>query len=298
MASIKAIIANHRVKLEAAGFLGRTAPVKSFPQTPAMQPPPTNGQGSLLDHSKIVQPSPILILFDVTLPKIEHILREVGETQAEYIVSRLCEYGKAMIEEYGIDGSREHLGELFRDLSNQELKLREENGVDEIIELYKDIRYLRLSLRDKIHRLTIHGNGMISLEMSLSTNDSDLIYLQKVKNLLGLYLGGYIDAPSQITDAGLAYLAKLVSLQFLRLENAPITDAGLVHLRNLVNLRELALQGTEVSDDGSEHLRRLVNLERLYLARTKVTLQSCDGFKNLKREIPGLIIEMDGWNIA
>jgi hypothetical protein len=51
-----------------------------------------------------------------------------------------------------------------------------------------------------------------------------------------------------VTDAGLAHLARLTSLQELNLESTQVTDAGLAHLAGLTSLQELDL--SEHASDG------------------------------------------------
>jgi hypothetical protein len=53
---------------------------------------------------------------------------------------------------------------------------------------------------------------------------------------------------TKITDAGLAKLAKIGTLEALRLKNTAITDEGFrEHLLPLAGLRELDLRGTKVT---------------------------------------------------
>lgn len=59
-----------------------------------------------------------------------------------------------------------------------------------------------------------------------------------------------------ITDAGLANVRGLPSLERLSLENTiGITDAALSHLKCMTNLRQLNLDGTKVTADGIRALR-------------------------------------------
>ena len=90
----------------------------------------------------------------------------------------------------------------------------------------------------------------------------------------------------QLTDAGLASIAKLKNIAVLNLRDTKIKGAGLVHLKGLAQLRRLHLERTEVGDEGMEHLSGLVNLEYLNLYGTKVTDKSLPhlaGLKSLER---------------
>lgn len=60
---------------------------------------------------------------------------------------------------------------------------------------------------------------------------------------------------AQITDAGLAHLKALTSLETLRLDNTQITDEGLEHLKGLTSLKYLNLQGTKVTPAGITELK-------------------------------------------
>jgi hypothetical protein len=68
------------------------------------------------------------------------------------------------------------------------------------------------------------------------------------------------------TDATLALLAKVSTLEQLDLHHCSITDEGLAHLAGLTNLRELNLSDCEFTDAGLSLLSGLVNLESLNLA--------------------------------
>ena len=68
------------------------------------------------------------------------------------------------------------------------------------------------------------------------------------------------------TDATLAVLAKLPSLERLDVHRCPITDEGLAHLAGLTALKELNLSDCEFTDAGLSALSGLTNLEQLNLA--------------------------------
>ena len=61
---------------------------------------------------------------------------------------------------------------------------------------------------------------------------------------------------AQITDAGMAHLKGLISLETLRLERTQVGDEGLAHLQGLTRLRSLDLWGCDkVTDVGFRALK-------------------------------------------
>ncbi len=84
-----------------------------------------------------------------------------------------------------------------------------------------------------------------------SITDAGMAYVARIETLREL------DLPSAITNTGLAQLSNLTKLQELDLSYTKITDAGLTHLKNMAELGTLYLTQTEVSDSGLEHLTRL-----------------------------------------
>jgi|GEM_PF-1584377 len=107
-------------------------------------------------------------------------------------------------------------------------------------------------------------------------------YLPGLAHLKKLHLG----TAEKVTDAGLAHLAKIRSLEELNIGGSNITDAGVVHLAQLTGLKTLWLQNSEVTDAGLATLRSLKLLEELLLNRTKVTgagLAHLKGFPSLNR---------------
>ena len=76
---------------------------------------------------------------------------------------------------------------------------------------------------------------------------------------------------SQVTDAGLANLERLVQVERLTLFDTPVTDAGLDHLKGLTRLKTLELARTEITGAGLDHLKGLSHLELLRLRGSKIT---------------------------
>src|SRR5262249_61491710 len=67
-----------------------------------------------------------------------------------------------------------------------------------------------------------------------------------------LDLGG-----TQVTDAGLAEVARLTDLQSLNISNTKVTDKGLKHLAGLKKLQELYLYTDQVTEEGLAQLAGL-----------------------------------------
>ncbi len=99
---------------------------------------------------------------------------------------------------------------------------------------------------------------------------------------------GVVLASTWVTDADLALLGTLSSVEEIDLSQTKITDIGLEHLKGLTNVRELSLRYAEyVTDSGVAHIKHWEDLERLSLHGTKVTsrvfghLASLTSLKNL-----------------
>ena len=86
-----------------------------------------------------------------------------------------------------------------------------------------------------------------------------------------------------LTDDGLADVAKLGNVVELNLRDTKITSAGLVHLKGLAKLTRLHLERTNVGDEGIANLTKLTTLEYLNLYGTKITDKSLDHLAGLKK---------------
>ena len=111
--------------------------------------------------------------------------------------------------------------------------------------------------------------------------DQDLAGLANCRKLKRLQIGDQ----SRISNAGLARLSDLTSMEVLLLSGDGITDEGLVHLANMKRLFSLNLRG-HITDSGLRHLEGLHSL-------TGVTLYTQDSFTSegldrLQRHLPGL----------
>ena len=312
MTFIRQIITRHRTQLEGAGLLHRPGVAKLSPGVAAMRPSPRKAKAALRERPPVsIQPSPFQTLFEISLPAIESTLIDLGEERAEEIVGRLVDHGRQMIDEHGQEGATEHLNTLFGDLSNHQNNLREESGLDRLITTYQKLHfeesaedYLRLKLGDKIEKMEVNAQGMISLKITsdarlarlfgnrFATPDSetttgrilghirskkkdlwdgphltdlDLFYISKARNkLISLDCG----ACHHITDEGLAHLKALANLQNLELPDCEeITDAGLAHIGTMYSLLSLDLsEGGLITDEGLVHLSSLPSLQTLSLS--------------------------------
>jgi len=102
-----------------------------------------------------------------------------------------------------------------------------------------------------LQRLNVRGN-MIS--------DSCLPTLSKLHYLKHLN----IDHCDGISDKGLAFLPKLVSLKYLDLSDCPISDEGVVYLSQLISLTTLRLMECKrITDAGLQSISQLRNLQHL-----------------------------------
>ncbi len=96
-------------------------------------------------------------------------------------------------------------------------------------------------------------------------------------------------ARSQITDAGLATLAKFTNLERLHLENTKVGDAGVASLAALKSLEYLNLYGTKVTDAGLAKLAGSKALKKLFVWQTGATKA---GATALEAKIPGLVVNI------
>ena len=110
-----------------------------------------------------------------------------------------------------------------------------------------------------------------------SITDAGLACITPLKSLESLCLFS-----THGSDAGLAYIGELKSLKELDLNSTQITDAGLVHLRGLANLESLNLAGTKISDRGLENLGPLLrSLKQFSAPSTELTDKSLPLLKQM-----------------
>ncbi|MHC4544304.1 MAG: TlpA family protein disulfide reductase, partial [Planctomycetota bacterium] len=97
-------------------------------------------------------------------------------------------------------------------------------------------------------------------------------------------LRGPLIPDAQITDAGMAHLKGLTSLETLRLDNTQVGDEGLAYLKGLTSLKVLYLADTQVTDAGLAHIGELTTLHKLCVGRTQVSdagLEHLNGLTSL-----------------
>lgn len=124
-----------------------------------------------------------------------------------------------------------------------------------------DVSLDRIARMPGLRELSLH-------EMRIT--DADLAHLGNLTSLELLDLG-CIQPHDRISDAGLAHLAGLTGLKELRLQSAGISDEGLAHLKTLTNLEKLELLTCRrVRGPGLVYLRDLPNLASLDLRGTQV----------------------------
>lgn len=76
----------------------------------------------------------------------------------------------------------------------------------------------------------------------------------------------------EVTDAGVAELVELTSLEELNIMSPLVTSEGLVHLASLRRLRRLSLSSAYgIADDGLEQLQQFPKLEELRILGSRVT---------------------------
>ena len=114
-------------------------------------------------------------------------------------------------------------------------------------------------------------------------SDAGLAHLARLSQLQWLWLDR-----TKITDAGLVYLKGLTQLKVLYLNDTQITDAGLAHLAGLKQLEALILDFTQITDAGLGYLAGLTQLQRLELVGTKVT---DEGVEKLQQALPNCKID-------
>jgi hypothetical protein len=88
-------------------------------------------------------------------------------------------------------------------------------------------------------------------------SDDGLGHLSHLSRLriLAIHPGIVNEQSVQITNAGLAHLARLRNLEFLHISASRITDAGLACLRGLKSLKRLELDNSHVTQRGMQELQ-------------------------------------------
>ncbi len=107
-----------------------------------------------------------------------------------------------------------------------------------------------------------------SQKATTNITDAGMASLARLVNLKVLDLRG-----AKISDKGLEQLRPLTMLEMLTLDKTQITDAGLTHLGVFTKLQFLDVSETGITDNGCVHLAELTGLTSLNLQKTKVTDQ-------------------------
>lgn len=141
-----------------------------------------------------------------------------------------------------------------------------------------------LERQDSLHRAVLETPG--DLEAALRKTLADVYYDDRGE-IIGIEFNvRSVDrqtAGITITDAALAHLGELESLQVLEVGGTHVTDKGLARLKKLKNLRSLAIDATHVTDDGLKYVSGFPNLEVLRLSDTQITDAGLDHLQNLKK---------------
>jgi hypothetical protein len=89
---------------------------------------------------------------------------------------------------------------------------------------------------------------------------------------------------TEVSDAGVAHLVNLDTLQTNHISNSSLTNASLKHLSKLPALEYMSLQGNRFSDVGLAYLTESPNLKRLHfgLGKTDITDEGVAHLKGLK----------------
>ena len=114
--------------------------------------------------------------------------------------------------------------------------------------------------------------------------DADLAVLDSLSSLQRIMLDD-----SQVTDAGLKRLQRH-QLKELHLNRLAITDTGIERVTEIESLVSLNLGGTQVTDRSLDRLRNLPNLQWVWAGSTKITPEAIERF-NRER---GAVVVHDG----
>jgi Leucine-rich repeat (LRR) protein len=110
-----------------------------------------------------------------------------------------------------------------------------------------------------------------------SLSDRGLQYVSKVVSLERLEI-----SRTRVTDRGMQYVAQLKNLKELDLENLPISDEGMREIGRLLELRSLSVTGPKITDKGIEAIHNLSNLRLLGVERMLVTDKSLTWIGSLR----------------
>lgn len=162
----------------------------------------------------------------------------------------------ALKARYHADGADIRLAEWSDDIRTVQTWFLGEIGVDRIVKEAPNLK-----------------------ELYIYRNCSDAV-LEKVSQLKHLELLHIRDSLARgdrvnVTDQGLAHIAKVTSLKTLIIEDCDaVTDAGMSHLSTMPNLEELEIPYSSIGDEGVAHLAKIPRLRILGLNGTPMTDKS------------------------
>jgi hypothetical protein len=93
----------------------------------------------------------------------------------------------------------------------------------------------------------------------------------------------------KISDAGLAHLRALTSLETLHLDGSRVTDAGLDFLKAMNRLQELDIDGTPVGNEGLVKLKALPRLKQVFVQNSRTTAV---GVAELQKYLPKVTVNI------
>ena len=131
---------------------------------------------------------------------------------------------------------------------------------------------------------------MVNFVVNKMVSKEDLQNLLALKDqLVWLKMGN-----TNLSDSGMAVIAKLEQLTRLSLENTAITDKGLALLTSLKKLLYLNLVGTKVSAAGVTILKDISGLNSIYLYQTNVAKGD---YAALQKAFPKTAIDSGGYKV-
>ncbi len=144
MINFNKIINKYRSQMTAAGLLREAGAAQLSPQVTALRPSLTKVNRALAENPDLlrreVKPSPFQALFEFTLPKIEATLQEMEPAEAQKLVELICNGTRRLVEENGMEASRELLENLFLDLPDYMLGIKDKrHDPDKILAAYQDL---------------------------------------------------------------------------------------------------------------------------------------------------------------
>jgi uncharacterized membrane protein len=132
---------------------------------------------------------------------------------------------------------------------------------------------------------------MVNFVVNKMVGREDLQNLSALKDqLVWLKMGN-----TNLSDSGMAVIAKLEQLTRLGIENTSITDKGLALLKGLNKLLYLNLVGTKVTVEGVMALKDIAGLHSIYLYQTNVEKGD---YATLQKTFPRSTIDSGGYKVS